>query len=52
MKEIYFIIPPRNNMTARTLQIQGLMIVRTINVTSFRAMKEEKKRIHRLFSQA
>ena len=39
-------------MTAKTLQIQGSIILRTATVTSFRAMKEEEKRIRFLSPQA
>ena len=48
MEETFLIMPPLNNMASNTLQIQGLMILRTVTVTSFRAMKEEEKRIRRL----
>ena len=42
-------MPPLNAMSHKSSQIQGLRLVRTAAVTAYKALKEEEKRLRRLF---
>ena len=49
MEECGFSMPPLNAMSHKSSQIQGLRLVRTAAVTAYKALKEEEKRLRRLF---
>ena len=51
MEESNFCMPPLNQMCDKASQISGLRLVRTNAVREHRALKEEEKRIRRLFPQ-
>jgi len=49
MEESEFCMPPLNSMSDKESQISGLRLVRTSAVKEHRALKEDEKRIRRLF---
>ena len=49
MEESNFCMPPLNNMSNKASQISGLRLVRTAAVKEHKSLKEEEKRIRRLF---
>ena len=51
MDEGEFIMPALNNMITKISQIKGIRVVRMAAVKAYKAMREEEKRIRRLFPQ-
>ena len=44
-------MPTLNSMNTKALKIEGLRLIRTLSVTSFRSLIEEEKIIHRILPQ-